>query len=285
MSAEHWQKLTITPPSVLNATIVELHHAAQLIAAVGNSLLPKEKDDSQSNLGWDNTQKALVGRKVEFNEKVYPILKYDDLSVHLLNEQDESLHSFLLPDNNKAQALNWLNQTLEQLGYHGEKITCPSHYELPVSPFHRGAAFASDTIYRLELARYRSNTQLALQALAKTEELRDIRVWPHHFDLASTIIIDTDENGNPTKKIGLGLAIPDPIKNELYYYVSHWLKDGIPNYRSLPALPGDAVWLAKGFKGVVLPASRLARLDDKAAQAALLDAFFNEAIAATKHFF
>jgi hypothetical protein len=285
MSVEHWQKLTITPPSVLNATIVELHHAAQLVAAVGNSLLTKKDDDSQSSLSWDGVQKALIGQQITLDQKVYPILKYDDLSVHILSEQEEVLHSFSLLDHNKTQALDWLNQVLKELGHQGKAIDYPNHYELPSSPLHRGAVFASGSMYRQELARYRSNTQIVLQSIAATEALSDVKVWPHHFDLASVITLEVDDQGNPTRTIGLGLAIPDATSHTLYYYVSHWLKEGRPNYRSLPALPGNALWLSKGFKGVILPVSGLVKLKSKEAQSALLEAFFREAIVATRHFF
>ena len=47
-----WQTLGTVPVADLVEAKVQLHWAAQIVAAFGNGLLQPRSDDSQSNLGW-----------------------------------------------------------------------------------------------------------------------------------------------------------------------------------------------------------------------------------------
>ena len=47
-----WQTLGTVPVADLVEAKVQLHWAAQIVAAFGNGLLQPQPDDSQSNLGW-----------------------------------------------------------------------------------------------------------------------------------------------------------------------------------------------------------------------------------------
>ena len=47
-----WQTLGTVPAADLVEAKVQLHWAAQIVAALGNTLIKTMPDDSQSNLGW-----------------------------------------------------------------------------------------------------------------------------------------------------------------------------------------------------------------------------------------
>ncbi len=59
-----WKPLTIDGRK-LNSTIEVLHHAAQFVAMVGNSYLPKKPDDLQEGI---LATKQLLNNKVTINQ-------------------------------------------------------------------------------------------------------------------------------------------------------------------------------------------------------------------------
>ena len=68
---------TISPDALVDARL-QLHHAAQLVAAVGATLLPPRPDDGHPNLGWigDDT----LEEKEHFSLRDY--VRYEDGSSH-----------------------------------------------------------------------------------------------------------------------------------------------------------------------------------------------------------
>src|SRR6185436_9917469 len=81
-----------------------------------------------------------------------------------------------------------------------------------------------------------------------------VRLWPHHFDVATLIALDPDGDPEAARSIGAGLALGDTFKPEPYIYITPWpypSKD-----RELPALDGGS-WNTEGWTGAYLEASRL----------------------------
>ena len=50
-------------PSTLSDARLQFYWAAQILAATANALMEIQPDDSQSNLAWDETNRAMVGRE------------------------------------------------------------------------------------------------------------------------------------------------------------------------------------------------------------------------------
>ena len=94
MIIHNWQQLKSENPKKLNDTIKMMHHAAQAVAAFGNSLLPKASDDSQSNMSWNNELKAIVGQEVNLKRRVRMALVYPTFKLHMLNADATSMASF-----------------------------------------------------------------------------------------------------------------------------------------------------------------------------------------------
>jgi len=57
-----WRSVGTVALSDLVDARLQLHHAAQIVAAGGATLLDPAPDDSHPNLGWDDGLGALVGR-------------------------------------------------------------------------------------------------------------------------------------------------------------------------------------------------------------------------------
>ena len=141
-------------PKALNGTIVKMHHAAQAVAAFGNSLLPKANDDSQSNMSWHSGLKALVGHVVSLQSSLRLALSYDPFELHLLNTSDTSIISFTMAGQTLATALEFIRTQVEANGGIKNSVKYPEHYDLPESDYQKGAPFLlTDTSTHLELAK------------------------------------------------------------------------------------------------------------------------------------
>ena len=89
--------------------------------------------------------------------------------------------------------------------------------------------------------------QLSLEKIKKRYDWEnDIRVWPHHFD---TGLIATSKSGELT--FSIGLAIPDEICDDHYFYVSSYQGEDAVETSFFPELK-QGEWISKNFKGAIL---------------------------------
>jgi hypothetical protein len=126
-----------------------------------------------------------------------------------------------------------------------------------------------------ELKNYYANTEPLLQAIiAKTEDATATRIWPHHFDIATLIMLPGMKNGSPLT-VGVGLSPGDASYHEPYWYVSPY---PYPDAASLPALDSDGFWHTQHWVGAVLHASRLAESVSAEAQQQQVESFLLAAL-------
>lgn len=261
-----------------------MHYGAQFVAAFGHHLLPESADDSQSSMHWVPGLRALAGQDVNLKQRVRMALAYSTFELMLINENEEILGNFPISGQTKTTAISFVRTQARGLGVKkAQDIDIPSHYELPPHPLQEGAPFQmTSPAHHQELARYRHNAQLLLRAVVESYEYATpVATWPHHFDTGSTINIKFDDQGNSQKTIGIGLAVPDSLSEEHYFYVNHWSHQGEADYNTLPSLPGNAQWKTEDWKGAILPVSELVKVGDAAAQCELAEDFLRQGIKAS----
>ncbi|MCG8331928.1 MAG: hypothetical protein MI974_29850 [Chitinophagales bacterium] len=283
MTTNNWYPLTQNPKT-LNDTIVKMHHAVQAVAAFGNSLLPKAGDDSQSNMSWHSDLKAMVGHEVPLQAPLRLALSYDPFELYFLNAADLPIASFAMEGQTLVTALAFIRMQVEAMGGVGGKLEYPQHYELPKSDYQKGAPFLMpDSSAHFELAKHRHNAQHVLEVFAsRYEHASSVAIWPHHFDTGSLIAFAFDAEGGLTKSIGIGMAIPDSICDEMYYYVSPWWKGVTLNFDTLSALPGRGEWKSGQYNGALLPLSSVTAKTSAQEQSELVTAFLEQAIETSK---
>jgi hypothetical protein len=271
-----WTRQVLIEPRRLNAALLQLHHAAQFIAAVGQSLLPPAHDDSHINMEWLPDRELLAGDTID--DRIRIGLEIRSFSLCLSNLSGQCVTRYALDGKTLAQGYGWLKQQLDLQGFAGDRLQPIAHYELPAHPVLRGAAFRQPTPATLqEICDCYHNAYGSLTALAKqyTPLASGVRVWPHHFDMAVLIELRHDTQNNATATIGSGLAIADERVEVPYYYVRPWQQAGPVALNDPPSLPAGR-WDLRDFQGAILPLDALPGTTAAAQQDAVL-AFLQDA--------
>lgn len=278
----HWKQLSYKDLQEINEAIAYVHHAAQLVAAVGNSLLPKADDDSQSNLEWLPGLNALAGQMIDGNFRI--ALRYLPFEILVLDDQNRIREGESIPNRTKEELFTWLRRSITRVGGKGQDIKPIDHYEIPDHAVEHGAKFPEiDSHLHNELIFFRSNADWVLNEVAGLyKDVTPVRTWPHHFDTGAVMTLATDKKGNPLKTIGIGWACPDEKIKEPYFYVNHWSVLDAPDYDQLPTLEGAGKWYLESWKGAILKSSDVIEHKQTADQQMEVLQFFRSAIRATK---
>ena len=239
----------------------QLHLAAQYLATAGISFLDKKEDDSHTNLGF-SVDKACLETWPLTSSGLKLSLNYGDLSLEWTHEANKKL---LLDGKTHQEVIDWISGTAAELGL-GKLYRYDLHYKLPYTMDADFKFSFSDTDQVNKLIQLRTLAQQALTSFLEMENLTsDIRIWPHHFDTGAYTAL----NDGSGKSIGLGMAIPDTLVDDLYFYISGYRGHNALNTWAFKSLP-KGKWINDGFKGAVLPATNASQ--DTVVQ------FFQEAV-------
>ena len=276
-----WEQLKLAHPAGLAPTIQKLHHAAQFVAMIGDSLLPRTEDDAQSSMRWHRALKALVGRKVDLGIPSRLALVYPVFELRFLDDDDRSLSPLLLEGQSKENVYDWMRENISAFGGQVSDLHPIRHFEIPhhavdgIVPFHKPNARELE-----ELARYRANADLVLRELSgHFDRCSPVRIWPHHFDIATVLEVDGDgKTEQATKTIGMGWAIPDNLIDDPYFYVTPWRKTGKIDFEKNSELPAGQWMLKKNWQGAVLPATDIVLEPTASAQHERVQRFLQVAV-------
>lgn len=273
-----WHLIGKIKPQALTASRLQLHYAIQFIAATGAALAESLPDYSHTSLTWHPGLELFVGSAIQAPQPFQVALDSVSLKLILLNEQSEPIAALSLPGRTMAAGLSWLQQEISQLGVDGSKIVLLTYPpdDFPDHPLAHGAAFAADQSLALsELTDYYANTHPLFQTMiATTEDATATRIWPHHFDMATLIMLPGTKNGSPLT-VGVGLSPGDSSYNEPYWYVSPY---PYPKAASLSTLDGHGFWHTQHWVGAVLPASQLTEPVSAETQQRQVESFLQTAL-------
>lgn len=267
-----WSALGAVLPSELGDARLQLHWAAQLVSAPGTSLLPAEADYSHTSLAWDGALGLLAGRPVGPEQRRAGLV-FEGIELVVLDGERER-ESLRLAGRTMQEALAWLGDKLC-----ADPLSLPSH-EMPSHPLAAGAPFSdAGAEERSELAAWFGNAASSIRdAVADVASASLPHCWPHHFDLASLITLDSAEGADEARSIGVGFSPGDGSYPQPYFYVTPW---PYPDASSLSALRPPMQWHSEGWTGAVLTGERLISVQPSAQQQALREGL-QEAIAASR---
>jgi hypothetical protein len=273
MSTERsWTPLGHVAPTELADTRLQLHWAAQPVAAVGTTFLPAEPDWSHSTLEWRSDVAALAGRPLPAAGGGRMALRLEDLTLLWLDPDATASESFPLQGRTLGDASDWAMSTVAQKT--GEDLSPLelAPYELPEHAVSDGAPFTAAPEHLAELSRWYADADLVLQSVATATEASAVRTWPHHFDIATLLTLDAELGSEKGPSIGVGMTPGDGGYAEPYVYITPY---PYPEASSLSELSSGA-WHTDGWVGAVLRGTELVQ-GDGPEQRARLERFVREA--------
>jgi hypothetical protein len=217
------------------AARLQLHWAGQLLTAAADAVHGSTADDSHSNLGWDGSRGALMGR-------AHAGLRFVDLSI-VFDDRDDEL---ALAGRTLDEARAWLAPRV------GAQSLSLRDYDMPAHPVSGGATF--DTIDAIEYDAvaqwYAVADELFTDIRTGHAAASEVRCWPHHFDIATLITIEAADDPHDAKSIGVGMSPGDNSYDQPYWYVNPWPRPAESG--ELPTLAAGAKWHTDGWFGAVL---------------------------------
>ena len=275
-----WNDLGAVKPKATAAAASQLHDAAQWLGRFGRGMSPPKEDDSHTSFVWRPELQAFVTDPAEAGGKAVRLgLQVANLTL-LLFIDDEIADGFALHGKSDLQAESWVRGRLKGLGFDLAGFDAPAPYSMPQTKISRGGDYEAnrDIAALSEIARGYNNVQPILERvradhLGTAPGPSDVRSWPHHFDSGLIITLEEDAPFESARAVGVGLAVPDKLYPEFYFYTYPWPRHPRD---ALPKLKSRGRYHREGFFGAVLPLSTLVKQKD---QKAAVDAFFDETVA------
>ncbi len=279
-----WETLGAVDPHGLTEARLQLHWAAQAAAAVGKQLVPHQPDYGEQSFQWQAGPRAFVQGLVPGERPFRAAVRPSPAALLLLDENGGSLAEFPLEGKTLEAAYEWMRSEVERLlGRPLEKPLERPDGDFPGHPVLHGAAFSTTGASGpgfAELGRYFANADRVLRVLAdRNPGASPVRGWPHHFDLATLIMLEPGADPEKARSIGAGLSPGDGGMAEPYFYVLPW---PAPPMHGLPPLAGGGRWQTAGWVGAVLEASSFTNAATNGFQARRVEEFLDSAVAGSR---
>ncbi len=278
-----WKEITPHPISSILQATENYHHAIQFIAMCGKNFLKGEEDHSQTNLEWWPDRNCFAGRRIPANPAFRLVLDTENFELVFYRDARHRGEFLSLDGLKKEEVFEWVKGISQRKGLDVSNLTPIQHYQIPNYPMDTGSAYekpsqSAQTI----LSVYRSNADLVMaQIAAKFPNSGSVRIWPHHFDTGIYLPIEEGSEAKVSHSLGMGLAIPDKHIQDYYFYVSPWKEGDVLSDKELPGLPEEANWNTQDWMGAALPMGKVAAHTSIPQQVALVETFFQQAIAAS----
>ena len=243
-----WERLGTPPSTELADTRAQAHWAAQILVGVATGSIEAAPDDSHTSLTWDSGSRTLLTRPLKGTGGARAGLRLPDLTQLVRDEGGGA--EFPLAGHSLADGYAWMERTLGV-----ERALLRRTDEMPDHAVGSGAAFDADPAALAELARWYGNAALLLQRVREDYPgASAVRIWPHHFDIATLITLDSGADPEHARSIGVGMTPGDSSYAQPYFYVLPW---PAPQTVELPALEGGGEWHRERWVGAVLTIQEL----------------------------
>ncbi|MEO0512881.1 MAG: hypothetical protein AAF108_08305 [Planctomycetota bacterium] len=226
----------------------QVHHVAQAVAEVGKSWGESRDDDSHS--AFTSLPGSSMFWSTGTGDGVVAGLDLDGPTISIENGNEQIVIDPIGRD------VAWLRERVRLyatlLGGEARQDAVPAP-DLPDHPVASGAAVDADPAALAGLAWIYDTTRALLERWSAAVRTRAVdgrhelvpRLWPHHFDLASLLVVGRDAAGAMSRTIGVGVTPPDAVDPSGYWYVSPWAADGSLEDMDWPELP-IGTWVERG---------------------------------------
>jgi hypothetical protein len=270
----------LDPTPVLLDAWRQLHYAAQVASEVGKAWGAVQPDDSHSSFGWEGED--LIGVWIPAAHRFRAALRARDLELSLVDERGTALARRALGGARLDEAMAWMRDAAGRAAGEPPRQAAVPAPDLPPHAVAGGAPFSVDPSAFDALARMLAGASAVLADVAAQLGAGPVRVWPHHFDLATLAAIE-ERAGSAVKTIGVGFGPPDPTAAAGYWYVSPWAQREPAATPRWPAL-AHGRWIDRGgaLRMAALPLDQLAALHGASPRAEAIAGFLAAAIDAAR---
>ncbi|HMB54145.1 MAG TPA: hypothetical protein VKU40_12570 [Thermoanaerobaculia bacterium] len=226
----------------------QLHWAVALLAAVAAAEAEPQADHAHLASSWDARRRRFVGRRTRGGLRA--TLQPATLRLGVEGGA-EGAQAFSLTGRTPAAALNWLTAQVEAASGERPRLIL-DRTGLPGHRLGDGAAFSPPGPAHVELVRWYAGAVRLLDAVrADHRGASPVRLWPHHFDVATQL--PYGGGGAEARSIAVGMQPGDGWHPEPYFYVLPW-----PPPSGRPQRLGSGgFWNTEGWVGAALVAHRL----------------------------
>jgi len=257
-----WQQFQEIDKNEIRIVKAQLHHLVQSVAAVGRHMLPEVPEDENAILKWHSADKSLKGMwiDVEGKERVRASLQLQEKLIQIENEA-AVISSQNFQRQTFSKLMMWVEGQLGELGFPVDKFSGNLPYEIPAYPTRKGGVFEiTNDEALLELLKYYHNSSIVLNELIPSfETATEIRVWPHHFDQATSIKLKDSGNAETSTYLGIGFSPGDEHYDEPYFYVNSWPYAEEDDLEPLP----HGNWHTDNWVGAVLLSDEIRKLSNQ----------------------
>ncbi len=234
----------------------QFHVAIQNVSAVGRRFLGDSKSDRNANLFWIPGLSRMAGHWVEGNIIFRSSISLEDFKLYLVDDRVNTISGFEVKGSNHRKIMLWLEEQIGKLGLSASELALKLPYKLRDYPQLNGAPFDLDDNEAMdELGRYYHNSFLVLRSLrTKLDWKNEIQIWPHHFDLAVSVILKDSGDPETDTSITMGMMPGDNDDDNPYFYVSTWPHVHTSKLNPLNA-PGK--WIEEDWTGAILTIDEL----------------------------
>ena len=256
----NWKNITGIDLEVLKQNRKVLHKAVQIVGAFPRNMLPHDPTDATASLIWNSNNQALESIPfLDKNRSIKVGLLFESFELYV-DLDGNILTAFGLNGKSVSEGVAWLKRELAKLSIEAGHLNLKLPYEIENYDYSRSLKVDNDAVLEYKKL-YQHTQQILAHLVTNWKDAYDIRCWPHHFDLATLIPLETDADGELLKSIGIGLSPGDEGVEEPYVYVNIW-----PNV-SLGALEKHNLsighWNKEGWSGAVLTYSQMLTLENQ----------------------
>jgi hypothetical protein len=270
-----WRPIHGVEAGRLREARLQAHHAVQWLARAARGFVPPHADDRHSNLDWDDALDGFVTHALKDGLQLG--LRITDLTLVVVSPSGHM--TVTLDGRVDADARLRLGEFLAAHDLDPNCLDAKLPYEIGDHAVAHGVAYVAGSLRDAltDLAAWFANADRSLgrvreQMIARGLVPSPVRTWPHHFDMATLILLEGG-NAEHARSVNAGFSLGDEHYEEPYFYVSPY---PYPNATKLQALPYGH-WHMRGFTAAVLPAGEIMRMSDPQATS---DAFLDAAVAA-----
>ncbi len=267
-----WKTLPIPPVASLANARLRLHWGSQIPCAAASQLIKPLPDYSQGSLSYHQGLHAMLTRPLASHKGLQAGLNITECSLLLVDKKSQPIAKQPLVGLTLKEGMVWMAEALEKHGGKAVPELVRPFEEIPDSPVAHGEPFPDNEPAALaEIDLWFANSYAVLALLAKSLKSSTVWCWPHHFDVATLLLLE-DKNSEEAKQVNIGLSPGDDNFETPYWYITFWPDSSQP----LLPLEGQGFWYQEKFKGALLTTDNLA----STGQPEQVAAYLNSAIKA-----